>query len=296
MFSSVKDIMNVCLGCVFMSLAFLLASCHNDPIALNPVASLNIQLSQKNEIGVIESKSDISTFDAFISIIYENDSSTFYGVFSKDDRLGFYVPDHTQSEIIYVSIGLPFCVHVAANYGSEILHAESDVMIIENDAVTVTIELGSGTINISPYTDLGLPSGNLWATCNFGANHPEEYGNYYQWIEIADIDMRENQCIPSEEDFEELSEYCTKTWTTLNNVNGYRLTGPNGNSIFLPAAGGKKFNIVYNDMSCGFYWLIDDYTENTDYAWGFLMDENNFEITSFSRSYAQTVRPVYKRN
>ncbi len=33
------------------------------------------------------------------------------------------------------------------------------------------------------YVDLGLPSGLLWATCNIGAETPEEYGNYYAWGE-----------------------------------------------------------------------------------------------------------------
>jgi hypothetical protein len=33
------------------------------------------------------------------------------------------------------------------------------------------------------YVDLGLPSGTLWATCNVGANSPEEYGDYFAWGE-----------------------------------------------------------------------------------------------------------------
>lgn len=33
------------------------------------------------------------------------------------------------------------------------------------------------------YVDLGLPSGTLWATCNIGANAPEEYGCYFAWGE-----------------------------------------------------------------------------------------------------------------
>lgn len=33
------------------------------------------------------------------------------------------------------------------------------------------------------YVDLGLPSGTLWATCNIGANSPEEYGSYFAWGE-----------------------------------------------------------------------------------------------------------------
>ena len=33
------------------------------------------------------------------------------------------------------------------------------------------------------WVDLGLPSGTLWATCNVGANTPEEYGDYFAWGE-----------------------------------------------------------------------------------------------------------------
>ena len=35
------------------------------------------------------------------------------------------------------------------------------------------------------YVDLGLPSGTLWATCNIGANSPEEYGDYFAWGETT---------------------------------------------------------------------------------------------------------------
>ena len=42
----------------------------------------------------------------------------------------------------------------------------------------------SGTIQGHDYVNLGLPSGTLWATCNVGANKPEEYGSYYAWGEI----------------------------------------------------------------------------------------------------------------
>ena len=43
----------------------------------------------------------------------------------------------------------------------------------------------SGTINGRDYVDLGLPSGTLWATCNVGANNPEEYGDYFAWGETT---------------------------------------------------------------------------------------------------------------
>ncbi|MBQ8865871.1 MAG: Ig-like domain-containing protein [Bacteroidaceae bacterium] len=49
--------------------------------------------------------------------------------------------------------------------------------------VTVFEEDNSGTIDGRDYVDLGLPSGTLWATCNVGANSPEEYGDYFAWGE-----------------------------------------------------------------------------------------------------------------
>ena len=43
---------------------------------------------------------------------------------------------------------------------------------------------GNGSYNGHDYVDLGLPSGTLWATCNVGAETPEEYGDYFAWGEI----------------------------------------------------------------------------------------------------------------
>ena len=43
--------------------------------------------------------------------------------------------------------------------------------------------IGGSTDNVG-YVDLGLPSGNLWATCNLGASSPEQYGDYYAWGEV----------------------------------------------------------------------------------------------------------------
>lgn len=42
---------------------------------------------------------------------------------------------------------------------------------------------GGGGGDEHTYVDLGLPSGTLWATCNIGANAPEDYGDYFAWAE-----------------------------------------------------------------------------------------------------------------
>ena len=55
------------------------------------------------------------------------------------------------------------------------------------------------------YVDLGLPSGTLWATCNVGANSPEEYGDYFAWGEIE----------PKNDYIVSTYKYCKGTFSTL---------------------------------------------------------------------------------
>lgn len=43
--------------------------------------------------------------------------------------------------------------------------------------------------------------------------------------------------MPTEDEIKELVDKCTWTWTTQDGKNGYKVIGPNGNSIFLPAGG-----------------------------------------------------------
>ena len=118
------------------------------------------------------------------------------------------------------------------------------------------------------YVDLGLTSGALWATCNLGADKPEEYGDYFAWGELKHkyryemnnyvgnasgkydvyniLELEDDVVykkmggawhIPSPAEINELKDECEWTWTSINNVNGYEVKGPNGNTIFLPAAG-----------------------------------------------------------
>ena len=60
--------------------------------------------------------------------------------------------------------------------------------------------------------------------------------------------------MPTEAEWTELRTRCTWTWTSQGGVNGYRVTGPNGKSIFLPAAGVRNNTSLYYVGSDGFYW------------------------------------------
>lgn len=61
---------------------------------------------------------------------------------------------------------------------------KTDYVVTEVDSVTFNKMMHNG----HEYVDLGLPSGTLWATCNVGANKPEDYGDYFAWGETQPKD------------------------------------------------------------------------------------------------------------
>lgn len=108
---------------------------------------------------------------------------------------------------------------------------------------TSIIEMGPepGMLDGHEYVDLGLPSGRLWATMNYGASSASGYGSYLEWSQRNNISANwgSDWRTPSRTEASELVSYCTWSWGSKNGVSGYTATGPNGNSIFLPAAGFK---------------------------------------------------------
>ena len=60
--------------------------------------------------------------------------------------------------------------------------------------------------------------------------------------------------MPTNSEQDELRNNCTWEWTTQNGVNGYKVTGDNGNCIFLPAAGSRMYSFLNNTGSIGSYW------------------------------------------
>jgi len=121
------------------------------------------------------------------------------------------------------------------------------------------------------FVDLGLSVN--WATHNIGAKTPDEDGFFFSWGEVwpksqdyteenykfyhndhytkycsgkytldpcddvAHVHWGEGWRLPTKKEFKELIQKCEWEWTSKNSRNGYKVTGPNGNSIFLPAAG-----------------------------------------------------------
>ena len=210
-----------------------------------------------------------------------------------------------------------------------------------NSFVTVYGNQLSFTItNDEPaYVDLGLPSGLLWATCNVGADSPEEYGDYFAWGEtkpkdtydwsnyqycngsdntltkycndsdygysgftdnlttllpeddVATANWGSEWRMPTKEEWQELYQNTTHTWTTQDGVNGRLFTASNGNSIFLPAAGYRSVDELYEADHFSYYWSSSIGT-NPNGAWYFDFDSVYYGVNCNYRDAGQSVRAV----
>ena len=100
--------------------------------------------------------------------------------------------------------------------------------------------------------------------------------------------------MPTYDELNELKNNCTATWTTQNGVNGRLFTGPNGNSIFLPAAGNRDDSDLIDAGSVGLYWSSSLGTGSPRDAWGlyFSSDDYYVDYDGVYRCYGRSVRPV----
>lgn len=169
--------------------------------------------------------------------------------------------------------------------------------------------------------NLGLPSGIRWASCNVGATRPEEFGGLFAWGETEERTMCDwasySRCggdrdtcydlgrdiggtkydvahvrwggkwrIPTSGHFDELRNNCDFEWTVQNGVEGGRLIGPNGNSIFLPRRPQQRGNN---------YWLSEPENFLTDAACSFSVNKDGafYHVGAvYGRCCLMHVRPV----
>ena len=143
---------------------------------------------------------------------------------------------------------------------------------------------GGTTVSEGEAVDLGLSV--LWATHHVGANSCEQFGDKFAWgeTETKESFTRDN-CIyydketmtytdigndisgtefdaahakwggkwrmPTLDEINELKKKCTWEWTRINDVNGYKVIGSNGNSIFIPITNGDVRASCWTSTSIG---------------------------------------------
>ena len=186
-------------------------------------------------------------------------------------------------------------------------------------AALVFTSCTTSELNGHEWVDLGLSV--RWATCNVGASVPSGYGDYYAWgeietkmeyteensvtygVELDDIsgnpqydvataNWGEGWRMPTEQELDELTDKCDWEWTSLDGVTGYKVIGPNGNSIFLPAAGNRyesSLNYVGED---GRFWSSTPIESGAQPAYGLGFDSGGYRVGWGSCCYGYSVRPV----
>lgn len=191
-----------------------------------------------------------------------------------------------------------------------------------------------------PAVDLGLPSGTKWADRNVGATEITQNGKFYSWGElephqngysrpdysyyikdtknqfvnigfdiagteydVATAEWGEAWCMPTRAQIEELIKYCTFKIKYSKGASGFEVTGRNGNTIYIPAAGYKydsEWYGPYDDVAV--FWSSSLYTNvvgshpvDRDWAWTFSIDSDCSPSTIANyRYFGMPVRAVRK--
>ena len=131
-------------------------------------------------------------------------------------------------------------------------------------------------MNAQSFVDLGLPSGTKWKTQN-------QTGLYTYDDAISKFGNR----LPTKDQWNELTIECSWEWTG----NGYKVIGPNGNSIVLPAEGYRYCNgSVVAGGSLGNYWSFTP--DGSEYAWYLSFGSNGVFMYSGDRCDGSSVRLV----
>ncbi|MCD8302853.1 MAG: hypothetical protein LUC44_07530, partial [Prevotellaceae bacterium] len=150
---------------------------------------------------------------------------------------------------------------------------------------------------------------------------PTEYGNYFSWGETSAKSSSSGNCatygrnisdisgktkydaayakwgstwrIPTLDEIDELISNCTTEWRSMDGVYGRKVTGPNGNSIFLPAAGCLIGMTLKSAGGYGEYWCSTSDNDNkSQYAYYLYISKNIVTSSWDNRNNGATVRPV----
>jgi uncharacterized protein (TIGR02145 family) len=177
--------------------------------------------------------------------------------------------------------------------------------------------------------DMGLPSGRLWAKCNLGAVSPEGSGMYFSWGNLephqkdqgydfsqavynnttgaailTDLTLEQDaaHCLlgglwhmPSKDDFQELYDNCTTSWTTNYNSTGIAgrvfTSKNNSNTLFFPAAGYYNGATLLYEGSGAYYWSSSFYSAASAYVLNF-NSSGVYPQSNYLRRDGFSVRPV----
>ena len=112
--------------------------------------------------------------------------------------------------------------------------------------------------------------------------------------DVAHVNWGGSWRMPTKAEMTELQEKCRWRWTTQNGVDGCKVVGPNGNSIFLPAAGYMEGGTLNDVGSNGLYWSSSLYTDYPNSAYHVYLSFAGSNLFGWMRYRGLSVRPVCK--
>ncbi|MDE6079581.1 MAG: hypothetical protein K2G35_05920 [Duncaniella sp.] len=223
-------------------------------------------------------------------------------------RAGLIVPAGTEASFAVATAGLaPSTTYYYAGYadlGSGIVYGAVKSFTTRSYDVDVD----------NDFVDLGLSV--KWAKNNVGARNASDLGGYFGYGDVSGVSTSVSVSdyatgdiyktasdvanrawngkvtLPTAADFEELFTLCSKEWTVEDGVAGVRLTGPNGNSIFLPAAGSRTISEVSADGVNGLYATGSINPSDERFAVSFSFGEQGQSRVTTPVYQALSVRPV----
>lgn len=163
---------------------------------------------------------------------------------------------------------------------------------VEKDLVDLGLSVKWAKYNVgaSSATEMGGLYGFGDVTGVLTSINPGDYGNegndtYKTLKDVAAVAYQNKATLPSASDWEELFNKCTLDWTEVDGVQGFNVTGPSGNSIFLPAAGSRTMSDVTEAGTKGYYLTGTAGNDNQTFI--------AFEFSS-GKSYGRANVPVYQ--
>lgn len=110
--------------------------------------------------------------------------------------------------------------------------------------------------------------------------------------DVVKVKCGGNWRMPTLKEFNELKEKCTWTWDTWYGVKGYRIKGPSGATIFLPAAGRRNGSNLEGKGVEGYYWTSTLYTSDPGYAYAMYFTSGSHTCGISYRYGGRCIRPV----
>ena len=185
---------------------------------------------------------------------------------------------------------------------------------------TISYAQNSQGISTNRKVDLGLSV--YWSGYNLGTTAPENYGYYISWGENEPKDFYDESTsrytgkeigdnisgtkydaaralwggtwrMPTWEEWQELIDECSWTWTIYKGINGYVITGPNGNSIFLPANGYAMNDGIEFEGKRGVY--NSSIAKGEDRSYNISFGKPGVFHDDYRRQYGLGIRPVQNK-